>query len=265
MAKGKTRTRAAPRKTKPMGATDPGPARPSEPMGAPVEEALGLWARYARETGETVADFMRRFGEEQQKSYESWNAQLTESLRPKAPKTEADAARARFEEWNRQAEAIGKRIREAFETSLAPQRELFEQWAQPFLPDDATFAEKNREVVGLVQKLWSGMTVDLTRRLSESMLPEKGFDEFVQAQEAATKQFTENFQKLTQIYFTSPAFVTAFGKTLDNSLDLQKNMKDSEELFRRITGLPTRGEISELNQAVRDLSEQVSRLQGKHV
>jgi len=232
-------------------------------MSAPIEEGMNLWTRYARETGATVTDFLRRFGEEQQRSYETWSANLSETLRPKFRPPEAQAVRANFEEWNRQAEAIGTRVREAFETSLAPQRKLLELWAKPFLPADATVTERNQEVMGLFQKLWSGLTIDLSRRLLDAMQPGKGLDEFVQAQDEVTKQFAENFQKLTRIYFTSPAFVTAFGKSLDTSLDLQKTFKDSDEFFRRVTGLPTRQEISELNLAVRDLSEQVSRLNGR--
>jgi hypothetical protein len=222
---------------------------------------MSLWTRYARETGETVSEFLRRFGEEQQKNYDTWSANLTEAVRPKFRAPAAEAVRARLEEWNHQAEVIGTRVREAFETSLAPQRELLELWAKPFLPADATVAERNQEILGLVQKLWSGLTIDLTRRLMDTMQPEKTYDEFIQAQDQITKQFAENFQKLTRIYFTSPAFVTAFGKSLDTSLDLQKTFHDSDEFFRRVTGLPTRREIGELNQAVRDLSEQVSRLQ----
>ena len=229
----------------------------------PIEEGLNLWTRYARETGEAVTGFLRRFGEEQQKSYETWAANLSETLRPRFRAPEAQAVRAQVEEWNRRAEEVGARVRQAFEASLAPQRELLELWAKPFLPADSTVTEQNREVMALVQKLWSGLTVDLTQRLMEALRPEKGFDDFVEAQDEISKQFAENFQKLTRIYFTSPAFVTAFGKTLDSSLDLQKAWKDSDELFRRVTGLPTRREISELNQAVRDLSEQVSRLGGK--
>jgi hypothetical protein len=237
--------------------------RSTESTGTPLEEGLNLWTRYARETGETVSEFLRRFGEEQQKSYEIWSANLTEAARPKFRPPQPEAVRERLEEWNRQAETIGSRVREAFEKSLAPQRELLELWAKPFLPADASVAERSQEVQALVQKLWSGLTVDLTRRMMDALQPGEAYDEFVQAQDAATKQFAENFQKLTRVYFTSPAFVTTFGKTLENSLDLQKNLNDSEEFFRKITGLPTHREISELNQAVRDLSEQVSRLQAK--
>jgi hypothetical protein len=241
----------------------PGRTRPTETSSTPIEDGLNLWTRFARETGETVTDYMRRFGEEQQKSYDTWAANLSETLRPKFRPPDVQTVRARYDEWNRQAEEIGRRVREAFEVSLAPQRELLELWAKPFLPAGSTVPEQNQEVLALVQKLWSGLTIDLTRRLTEAMRPEKTFDDFVEAQDEISRQFAENFQKLTRIYFTSPAFVTAFGKTLDSSLDLQKTWKDSDELFRRVTGLPTRREISELNQAVRDLSEQVTRLGGK--
>ncbi|MGA8276221.1 MAG: hypothetical protein WB789_06075 [Thermoplasmata archaeon] len=260
MPQKKTRVRATPLKDPPTPDSGSKRARSSEPIGNPIEEGLNLWTRYARETGETVTDFLHRFGEEQQKSYDTWASNVTEASRPKSRQPEVDAARARFEEWNRQAEKIGNRVRDAFETGLTPQRELLEMWAKPFLPDDATAVDRNRELMGIVQKLWSGLSLDLTRRLMDTMQPEKGFDEFVRAQDDVLKQFTENFQKMTQIYFTSPAFVTTFGKTLDNSLDLQKTMKDGDEVFRRMTGLPTRREIGELNQAVRDLSDQVSRL-----
>jgi len=244
------------------------PVKPSRaalpaPEPNPLEAGFETWTRYARETGETVTEFLRRFGEEQQKNYATWAANVAEVGRPKLMETETPSVRARFEEWNRQAEVVGRRVREAFEQSFPPQKELFELWVKPLVPGDATVSERNQEMLGLVQKLWSGLTIDLSQRLLEAMQPERSFDEFVRSQDEATKQFTENFQKLTRLYFTSPGFVSAFGKSLDSSLDLQKNLQDSDEFFRRVTGLPTRREISELNQAVRDLSDQVSRLNAK--
>jgi hypothetical protein len=238
---------------------------PSAPRveASPIEAGFDMWNRYARETGETVTSFLRRFGEEQQKNYATWAANVSETMRPKLQEAEAPSVRARFDEWNRQAEEVGRRVREAFEKSFTPQKDLLELWVKPLVPDDATLADRNQEMLGLVQKLWTGLTMDLGQRLLESMQPEKSFDEFVRSQDEATKQFTENFQKLTRLYFTSPGFVAGFGKSLDSSLDLQKNLQDSDEFFRRVTGLPTRREISELNQAVRDLSQQVSRLNGK--
>jgi hypothetical protein len=263
MPQRKTTPRADPKGDAPPRDAPSGRARPTEAVSNPIEQGLSLWTRYAQETGEAVTEFLRRFGEEQQKGYDAWAANLSETMRPKVRAPAAQEVRSRFEDWNRRAEEVGAQVREAFEKALSPQRELLELWVKPFLPAEASLDDQNREVLGLVQKLWSGLTIDLTRRLADAMQPEKGFDEFVQAQDEVMKQFTENFQKLTRIYFTSPAFVTTFGKTLDSSLDLQKNLKDSDELFRRVTGLPTRREISDLNQAVRDLSEQVSRLSAK--
>ncbi len=259
----KTRRRATAPEDRPVRETRPSHEGTAPARGGAIEDGLNLWTRYARETGETVTEFLRRFGEEQQKSYEAWATGLSETMRPAAQAPEARATRTRLDDWNRRAEELGSRVREAFEATLKPQRELFELWARPFLAPDAGPAETSREVTELVQKLWTGLTVDLSRRLLDTMQPGRGFEDFVRAQDEATKQFTENFQKLARIYFTSPAFVTAFGKTLDSSLDLQKNLKDSDELFRKVTGLPTRQEISELNQSVRDLSQQVSRLHDK--
>jgi len=263
MPKRTPRKRTTSKTEKPTRDNPPERALSAESRATPIEDGLELWGRYARETGETVTEFLRRFGEEQRKSYDAWASTLSEAVRPRLAPAEAPAVQARFDEWNRQSAEVGDRVREAFEKALAPQRELLELWMKPFLPADATLAERNQEALGLVQKLWSGLTIDLTRRLTDAMQPQKGFDEFVGAQDEVTRQFTENFQKLTRIYFTSPAFVSAFGKSLDSSLDLQKTLKDSDEFFRRVTGLPTRQEISELNQAVRELKEQVSRLNGK--
>jgi hypothetical protein len=262
-----------PRRRKPQRAT-PKPGTQSPETGAEppreevsptrsVEEGWDLWVRYARETGDAITEFLRRFGEERQKNYEAWAANVSETVRPKGRLGDLEEARTRFGDWNRQAEAIGSQVREAFERSLKPQRDLLELWAKPFLPAEATPADRVREIGELAQNLWSGLARDLTQRWLEALEPGQGLDEFVRTQDEMTKKFTENFQKLTRAYFTSPAFVAAFGRTLSTSLDLQKSWNDSEELFRRVTGLPTRREIGELNLAVRELSEQVSRLNGK--
>lgn len=238
----------------------PEAARSKPPREGSVEQAMDVWVRYARETADSVTDFLRRFGEEQQKNYETWAANASEGMRPKAESAGGESARTRLDAWNRQAEEVGTRIREAFMSSWKPQRELLELWAKPWLPEGASPTDTTREIQELVQKLWSGLTIDLTRRMVDVLQPDKGFEEYVQVQSEATKQFTQNFQKLTHAYFTSPAFVAAFGRTLSNSLDLEKTWKDSDEFFRRVTGLPTRREIGELHQAVRELTEQVSRL-----
>jgi len=253
-----------PRRTKPRAppSSEAGPTNGNRTGSRQLEEGWDLWARYARTTGEAITEFLRRFGEDRQKQYEAWASSVSASARPKFS-LGPDEVRAKFAEWNRQAEAVGARVREAFEASLKPPQDLLELWAKPFLPVEANPSDRVREIGELGQQLWSGLAQDLTQRWLEAFEPGRGLDEFVRAQDEMTKRFAENFQKLTRAYFTSPAFVAAFGRTLSTSLDLQKSVNDSEELFRRVTGLPTRREIGELNLAVRELSEQVSRLHGK--
>jgi hypothetical protein len=226
----------------------------------PLEESLELWSRFARQTGETVTEYLRRFGDEQQKNYESWAASLRDATRPPSRERGTDEVQARFQEWNRRAEEIGERVREAFMTTLKPQKELIDLWVKPFLPNQATDEDRSREAAELIQKLWTGLGTDVFRRLFSGLQPGQGVEELIRVQEASLKEFSDSFQKLTQIYFTSPAFVTMFGKTLDASLDGQKLVKDQETLFSKMTGLPSRREITELNEAVRDLSEKVTRM-----
>jgi len=226
----------------------------------PLEESLELWTRFARQTGETVTEYLRRFGDEQQKNYESWAASLRDAAHPASHARETEEIQARFQEWNRRAEEIGERVRDAFQTTLGPQKELIDLWVKPFLPKQATNEDRTREATELIQKLWTGMGADVFRRMFTALQPGQGVEELIRVQEASLKEFTESFQKLTQIYFTSPAFVTMFGKTLDASLDSQKLVKDQETMFSKMTGLPSRREITELNEAVRDLSEKVTRM-----
>ena len=227
---------------------------------SPFEESLGLWTRFSRQTGETVTEYLRRFGEEQQKNYEAWATTVRDAARPSAHDKELEAARARFEEWNHRAEQIGETVREAFQKTLAPQRELLELWVKPFLPTEASAEDRSRETMELIQKLWSGLSTDVSRRMFSALQPGASVDELVKAQEASMKEFTDSFQKLAQVYFTSPAFVTLFGKNLDASLDRQNLWSAQEDLFTRMTGLPSRREITELSEAVRDLSDKVTRI-----
>lgn len=227
---------------------------------APLEQGLNLWTQFAKETGETISEYLRRFGEEQQKNYESWMTSVADATHPSARDREIQEAQTRLEEWNRRAEEIGNQVRDAFQGAFEPQKDLFTTWVKPFLPKEATADEKAREATEIVQRLWSGLTTTMARRLFDAMQPGKGVDELVRVQEESLKEFTDSFSKLSQMYFASPSFVTLFGKALDSSLDLQNSFKDQESAFSRFTGLPSRREITELNQAVRDLSEKVGRL-----
>jgi hypothetical protein len=237
----------------------PKSAPPMNPRN-PIEESLDLWTRFAQQTGETVTEYLRRFGDEQQKNYESWAASFRDATRPATRQKETDEVQARFEEWNRRAEEIGTRVRDAFQTALEPQKELMDLWVTPLLPKQATNEDRVRESTELIQRLWTGLGTDMFRRAFSALQPGQGVEELIRVQESSLKEFSDSFQKLTQIYFTSPAFVTMFGKTLDASLDGQKFAKEQENLLTRMTGLPSRREITELNEAVRDLSEKVTRM-----
>jgi uncharacterized protein YukE len=207
-----------------------------------------------------VTEYLRRFGDEQQKNYEAWAASARDATRPASQSDETEEVQARFQEWNRRAQEVGSRIRDALQTTLGPQKDLIDLWVKPFLPKQATNEDRTREATELIQKLWTGFATDVFQPWFTALQPAHGVEELVRVQEASLKEFTDSFQKLTQLYFTSPAFVTTFGKSLDASLDSQKFAKEQETLFNRMTGLPTRQEITELNEALRDLSEKVSRM-----
>lgn len=259
----KTKRRASNTTTTPP-TTPPGnPSERGSPRATPrnpVEEGLETWTRLAQETGETVSEYLRRFGEEQQKNYESWASSFRDAAQPTVRAKDAEEIRARIGEWNRRAEEIGTRVRDAFQKNLEPQKELLDLWVKPFLPKGATDEDRSREATELMQKMWTGLTSDLSRGWFTALQPGHSVDELARVQEASLKEFYDSFQKLTQIYFTSPAFVTMFGKTLDASLDTQRMAKDQEKVFGWMTGLPSRREITELNEAVRDLTEKVTRL-----
>jgi hypothetical protein len=229
---------------------------------ASFEDGFQLFRKFSEELGDTVTAYLRRYGEEQQKNFEQWNDTVRAAAQP-APDIlrETEEARARFQEWNHRSEEIGQRVRDAFLASLGPNRAIFETWAQPYLPLQANPEAKAKEFNELVQRFWGGLGSDLTRTFWETLQPGKSVDEFTRAQEASLKDLTENFNKLFRIYFTSPAFVTMFGKTLDSSLEFQKTLGQGvPEDFPQVLGFPNRKEIENLQQAVDELTQKVGRL-----
>lgn len=255
--------RARPRTTPPTAKAPESGSRPSAPTtGArsPFEQSFELWTRFARETGEAVTDYLRRFGEEQQKSYESWASAMHDMGTPRARTQDAEEVRARFEEWNRRAAEVGEAVRDAFERTLEPQKELFNLWLKPFLPKEATPEDQAREATELVQKMWTGLATNVSRMVFAALDPRQDLKEFTRLQEASLKDFYDSFQKLTQIYFTSPPFVTLFGRTLDSSLDSDRWAHERDKFLGWMTGLPSRQEITDLNDAVRNLTDAVARM-----
>lgn len=236
-------------------------ATPKTTVKSPIEEGLELWARFARDTGETVTGYLRRFGEEQQKNYESWMSAVRDASKPSLRVMGTDELNARVEEWNRRAQEVGERIRDAFLKTMEPQKELLELWVKPLLPEEPTARDSVRESTELIQKMWTGLTTDMTRIMFTSLQPRESVEELTRVQEASLKAFYDSFKKLTELYFTSPAFVTTFGRTLDASLDAERWQRAGEKYIGWMTWLPSRREITQLNEAVRDLGDKVKRLQ----
>jgi hypothetical protein len=226
----------------------------------PWGEGYDVWTKYAKQTGDTFGEYLRRFGEEQQKNYERWVSTLRDGSAPTRSEQAREEMKARMEQWNKVSREIADRVTEAFLSSLGPQRETFETWMRPFLPKEGSSEERSRQFTELVTKFWTGMFSDVNRRFVEGLQPSKSVAEFTQLQENALKEFGETYQKLAYAYFSSPAFVGLFGKTLDNSLDLQKAYEEGEAVISRVTGLPTRREITELNEGIRELLHKVDRL-----
>jgi hypothetical protein len=224
----------------------------------PLEEGVDVWTHFAKQTGDTFEEFLRRFGEEQQKNYERWVAALKETSTPPPAGAGKEEMRARLDQWNKVSKEIADRVTEAFLSTLGPQRETFEKWMRPLLPQEATVQERTQELTELTTKFWAGMFGDVSRKYFEGLRTGKSPAEFYQLQENALKEFGDTYSKLAYAYFSSPAFVSLFGRTLDNSLELQKAFNQGESVMSKVTGLPTRRDIIELNQAIKDLSSKIN-------
>jgi hypothetical protein len=224
----------------------------------PLEEGMDVWTQFAKQTGDTFGEFLRRFGEEQQKNYERWVAALKETSMASPAGAGKEEMKARLEQWNKVSREISERVTEAFLTTLGPQRETFEKWMRPLLPQEGTVQERTQELTELTTKFWAGMFGDVSRKYFEGLRTGKSATEFAQLQENALKEFGDTYQKLAYAYFSSPAFVGLFGRTLDSSLELQKAFNQGESVLSKVTGLPTRRDIIELNQSIKDLSSKIN-------
>jgi hypothetical protein len=231
----------------------PSKTAPTSSSRTPLQEGYDVWTQFARQTGETFGEYLRRYGEEQQKNYERWVATVRESAASAPSGRAKDEMKARLEQWNKVSREIADRVSDAFLSTLGPQKETFETWMRPFLPKEGSAEERSKQFTEFVTKFWSGMFSDVNRRFVEGLQPNKAAAEFAQLQENALKEFGETYQKLAYAYFSSPAFVGLFGKTLDSSLDLQKAYDEGEAVLSKVTGLPTRKDILELNEGIREL------------
>lgn len=227
------------------------------------EDYVNVWLGFAKEVGETTSDFVRRFGDEQQKNYEQWASTLRNQAKPRPTTEDLNDARTRFEAWNQVAQEIGAKVSEAFTSVQDLQKNFFENWSRSGAGEKATPADQAREYAELVQRFWTGLSKEIYERANTTIPGQPKFDEFVRSQEESLKDFAENFRKLTYSYFTSPPFVTLFGKTLDASLDLQRQLKEAGNAFPSLTTLPSKKDLAQIQQTLSELADKVHRIEEK--
>ncbi len=240
--------------------TEKSPPQASPVFGTPGEEFIGSWVKFAEDLGETATETIRRFGEEQQREYEKWVATTKEAARPRPTETDVKEVAARFQQWTEMADEVGRKIVDAMTTGVNTQKDLFEAWSRTASVTPRSPEQQGRETVELFQKFWTDLFGTLFERYAQSFRPEFKFDDFVQRQEGALKDFGENFRKLSYSYLTSPSFVTLFGKTLDSTLEAQRAIAENGGLASFAGGIPTKKDIAELQETLRNLSEKVDRL-----
>ena len=251
------------RKTPPTTETTEAPAAPRGRNTNPAEESLRVWLNFAKEVGTTTSEFVRRFGDEQQQNYEKWAASLRDQMKPRQSVPDVEEIRERFRDWNELAQEIGQKVTAAFTTGQDLQKQLFENWSKAQTGGSQNPADQVREYAEMTQKFWSGLSKELYEKAMASFAPQVKFEDFVRTQEESMKDFAENFRKLTYSYFTSPPFVTLFGKTLDASLDLQRQLKETGGALANLSPLPTKKEVAQLQQSLAELANKVSRLEDK--
>lgn len=228
------------------------------------EEYLNAWVNFAKALGDTTTDFVRKFGEEQQHSYERWVAVATDSVQPRPTEEDVKEVTAKFGEWKDIAEEVGRKVQEAFTTGQNVQKDLFAAWSKAIPTGEKTESStETTDSTELLRKFWSGLLGSAFEKYTQSLSPEIKFDDFIRGQEDSLKDFGENFRKFSYAYLTSPPFVSMFGKALDQSLELQKKMTENGGLSGLFGTIPTRQDFTDLEESMKELSEKVTRLEAK--
>lgn len=256
----KSQSRARPTTTT---GTQPKREAPQGGKTLPPEDYVKVWTNFAKEIGETTTDFVKRFGEEQQKNYEQWVATAQAQGTPRPTAEELQDVTSRFEEWNILAQEIGKKVSDAFKSGTDLQKEFLSGWSQGQPSGVPTPPDSVKEFNDLAQKFWTGLAGNLYQKSLTSFTPELKFDDFVRGQEDSMRELTENFKKFTYSYFTSPPFVTLFGKTLDSSLEAQKLLQEKGGPLAYLTSFPTKKDLAQLQETLVELSNKVGRLEEK--
>jgi gas vesicle protein len=197
------------------------------------EDYMTAWMSFAKEMGDTAEDFVKRFGEEQQKNYDQWVATVQNGTAPRPSLDDIKEVGERFQQWTGLAQQIGQRIKESFTTGTDLQKEFFTAWSQASR-NGSSPEEISKRFSDLAQRFWAELGTNLYQKSLSSMHPEFDLSDVMKSQRQTMNEFNENFKKI------SPPFVTLFGQTLQSTLEIQKLV--SENIWNSVRMMTSVGE-----------------------
>jgi hypothetical protein len=181
---------------------------------------MNAWMSFAKDMGDTTGDFVKRFGEAQQKNYEKWVATMQDGTKTGPSLEDVKEVGERFRQWTGLAQEIGQKVKESFTTGSDLQKEFFSAWSQASQsgasPGDAAKGFSN-----LAQKFWTQLASNLNQKSLTSLRPEFHPDEFMRSQQQMHEEISETIKKL------SPPFVALFGQALNSTLEIQNLLAEN--------------------------------------
>jgi hypothetical protein len=209
------------KKTRNTGAeSQPEQASRSTGRSQPGEEYMTAWMSFAKEMGDTAEDFVKKFGEEQQKNYEQWVATVQDGSKPRPSLDDIKEMGERFQQWTSVAQEIGQRIKESFSTSTDLQKEFFSAWSQASRIGSSP-EEITKRFSDLAQRFWTELGSNLYQKSLASMRQDFDLNDVIRNSRQSLNELSGNLQRF------SPPFLTLFGQTLQSALEVQKLVSES--------------------------------------
>jgi gas vesicle protein len=253
------------KRTRPTEKVEKQPEQESKSSARPQtsDDYMAVWMGYAKEMGDSAGDFVKKFGEEQQKNYEQWMAAVQDGSKPRPSVEDMKEVGERFQQWSSLAQEISEKIKEVFTTGTDLQKEFFAAWSQASSQNASSPEDAAKGLSELAQKFWTGLAGNLYQKSLTSMRPNMSVEEFIKNQEEMLKDYSENFKKLTYTYFTSPPFVSLFGQTLDSTLEMQKLFSQEGGIMSYLSGIPTKKDLAQLQEMLMKISSKVQQIEEK--
>jgi hypothetical protein len=181
---------------------------------------MNAWVDFAKEMGGAAEDFVKRFGEEQQKNYEKWTATIQDGTKTHPSLDDVKEMGERFQQWTDLAQKIGERIKDSFMNGTDMQKEFLAACSRATQKGSSP-GDVAKGFSDLAQKFWTELANNLSQKSLSSLGPDFDPDEFIKNQEQTIEDLSETFKKL------SPPFVELFGQALNSSLDVQKLLSEN--------------------------------------